>query len=135
MDTDPSNPSAAGTLTLRKNPPFEVNPNEPFKGDELQREPAIKLLTTLIQSTSQPFVLAVEAPWGWGKTKFVEMWKAHLQLAGHFCLHFNAWENDFVADPLVAFVGELKLVVESATGGKDAGSPIRVSLTRPLTHG
>jgi MoxR-like ATPase len=30
-----------------------------------------------------------------------------LEAQGHVCFYFNAWENDFVEDPLIAFVGEI----------------------------
>jgi hypothetical protein len=110
-------------MQLRKNPPFEIDPKDPFKSDELERKPAIELLTRLVKSTDQPFVISVEAPWGWGKTKFIEMWKAHLEISGHVCLHFNAWENDFVSDPLVAFIGEMRVLAEVANTGGSA--PIR----------
>ncbi len=111
-------------MQLRKNPPFEINADEPFQDDKLDQKSSVELLTKLIQSTEQPFVITVEAPWGWGKTKFIERWKAYLTKQNHVCLYFNAWENDFVADPLIAFVGELRPIVENAKGGKDKDSAV-----------
>jgi hypothetical protein len=117
-------------MKLLKNVPFEIDPKEPFKNDQLKQKRSIELLTTLLQSTEQPFVISVEAPWGWGKTTFIKRWKAYLETKEQVCLYFNAWENDFVSDPLVAFIGEMKAVVERAKGGTDANSPIRKSLSR-----
>jgi predicted KAP-like P-loop ATPase len=117
-------------MQLRKNPPFEIDPNDPFQNDTLEHKSSIELLTKLVQSTEQPFVITVEAPWGWGKTKFIERWKAYLVQQKHVCLYFNAWENDFVSDPLVAFIGELRPVVENADGGKNEDSPVRKGLAR-----
>jgi hypothetical protein len=57
-------------------------------------------------------VLSVEAPFGFGKTTFLNIWRRHLERQGHLCLHFNAWENDFVEDPMIAFLGELDLALE-----------------------
>jgi hypothetical protein len=111
-------------MQLRKNPPIEINADDPFQDDKLNQKSSIELLTKLVQSAEQPFVITVEAPWGWGKTKFIERWKAHLAQQSHVCLYFNAWENDFVADPLIAFVGELRPIVENAKGGKDKDSPV-----------
>jgi predicted KAP-like P-loop ATPase len=84
----------------------------PFANDVLEREASIKRLTNLVESTEQPFVLSIEAPWGWGKTTFIRMWKAHLESKGHTCFLFNAWQNDFVDDPLVAFLGEMAKHIE-----------------------
>ena len=110
---------------LRKNPPFEINAEDPFQEDKLDHKSSIELLTKLVQSTDQPFVITVEAPWGWGKTKFIERWKAYLEKQNQACLYFNAWENDFVADPLTAFVGELRPIVENSKDGMEEASPIR----------
>ena len=112
-------------MQLRKNPQFSINPSAPFEDDKLEHKPSIELLTKLTQSTDQPFVITVEAPWGWGKTKFIERWKAHLATQNHECLYFNAWENDFVSDPLVAFIGELRPIIENTEGGTNEASPIR----------
>jgi predicted KAP-like P-loop ATPase len=117
-------------MQLRKNPPFEINADDPFQDDRLGHKPTIELLSRLIQSTEQPFVLTVEAPWGWGKTKFIERWKAHLSKEGHVCLYFNAWENDFVSDPLLAFIGELNPIVEAAGGGMDETSAVKKGFAR-----
>ncbi len=117
-------------MQLLKNPPIEINADDPFQDDKLNHKSSIELLTKLIQSAEQPFVITVEAPWGWGKTKFIERWKAYLVKQNHVCLYFNAWESDFVADPLIAFVGELRPVVENTKGGMDEASPVRKGFER-----
>jgi hypothetical protein len=40
------------------------------------------------------------------------MWQVKLKQAGHICIYLNAWQNDFVPDPLIAIVGELKKAIE-----------------------
>jgi hypothetical protein len=92
---------------------------DPFINDRLARKKLAENLTRLVQSTRQPFVISLQAPWGAGKTTFVKMWKAHLESYGHTCLYFNAWHNDFVEDPLIAFVGEIsKKLIEKKAQGK-----------------
>jgi hypothetical protein len=108
---------------LKKNSQLNIDPRKPFESDALERQQAIELLTRLVQTTNQPFVLSVEAPFGFGKTTFLHLWKAHLQLEGHICLHFSAWENDFVEDPLIAFLGEMDREIE-AVGKNDEGFPL-----------
>lgn len=97
---------------LTKNTNIEIPKDSPFTNDKLERQKIAENLTRLVQSTTQPFVISIEAPWGWGKTTFIEMWKKHLESLGHTCLYFNAWENDFVEDPLIAFVGEIAKVID-----------------------
>ena len=108
-----------GESMLTKNTEIEIPADNPFLNDQLERKIIAENLTRLVQSTNQPFVISIEAPWGWGKTTFIEMWKAHLENLGHTCLYFNAWENDFVEDPLIAFIGEIgKALDEKETKGK-----------------
>jgi hypothetical protein len=101
---------------LKKLNDCEVKPEAPFDDDALQRQESVELLTNLVESTHQPFVLSVEAPWGFGKTRFIKIWKAYLESKKHICLYFNAWENDFVDDPLVAFLGEMNGFIEKNAG-------------------
>ncbi len=67
---------------LKKNVEIEIPANDPFLNDRLGRKQIAENLTLLIQSTNQPFVLSIQAPWGWGKTTFIKMWKAQLEVSG-----------------------------------------------------
>ncbi len=110
---------------LAKNTDIEIPKDNPFLNDKLSRKVIAENLTTLIQSTNQPFVISIEAPWGWGKTTFTKMWKTHLEAIGHTCLYFNAWENDFVEDPLIAFIGEISKELIQKKGKGKVGSQIK----------
>ena len=101
---------------LRKNPALEIPADAPFKFDQLDRALPVKNLTRLIASITQPFVLSIEAPWGQGKTTFVRMWKAHLESESYPCVYFNAWETDFVDDPILPLVGEMLPLVQRELG-------------------
>lgn len=87
---------------------LEIPANQPFKNCKLDREKYAEILKTIITTYQKGFVLAINGKWGTGKTTFVEMWKAYLKLDGFHTLYFNAWENDFISDPLVGLLGELK---------------------------
>lgn len=107
---------------LRKHEEIEIPEEDPFTNDQLNRKPSIENLSFLVETTSQPFVMSIESPWGWGKTTFLRMWKSFLENQGHCCLLFNAWENDFADDPLIAFIGEMtnlikEITIESEGGG------------------
>src|SRR5581483_10958313 len=104
---------------------IEIKPETPFANDVFQRQEQIELLTTFVKTTNLPFVLSIEAPWGFGKTTFIKLWRAHLESLKHVCLYFNAWENDFVDDPLVAFLGEMRRFIEGEFKGLSENEPIK----------
>jgi len=87
---------------------IEIPANQPFTYDLLGRGKIAESLTELIQFESEGFVLALDAPWGQGKTTFLQMWQKHLINKNFRTLYFNAWETDFANDALVALIGELE---------------------------
>jgi hypothetical protein len=91
---------------------LEIPPDDPFKNDALGRKYLEPPLTQFVTQASGSFVLALDASWGSGKTTFLEMWQVNLKKEGHICMYLNAWQNDFVPDPLIAIVGELKKAIE-----------------------
>lgn len=93
---------------------IEIVPNDPFKEDKLNRKPIALTLTTIVNAYSDSgAVLAIDGEWGAGKTTFVRMWKQFLDNDGYKTLYFNAWATDFVEDPLIALMGELKELYET----------------------
>jgi len=85
----------------------EVPEGDPFAHDRLSRKGEAEQLTTLLEHSPTPFVLGLDATWGTGKTTFVKMWRQHLENEGYRTIYFNAWETDFISEPLVALVGEV----------------------------
>jgi hypothetical protein len=88
-------------------PELEVSSDNPFQHDALEREPIVEFLARLIGRLQGPFVLALDSPWGTGKTTIVKMLQAKLAMDQFQCVYFNAWKVDYVADPLVALVSVL----------------------------
>lgn len=86
---------------------WEGNAN-PFEGCQLERKQYAEVLTNLVTNYPSGFVLAINNEWGTGKTTFVQMWKQYLAEKEFKTVYFNAWENDFEDNPLVAIIGELK---------------------------
>lgn len=88
----------------------EPNPKKPFEQCELGREKYAGILTSIIDSYADGFVLALNNRWGEGKTEFIRMWKTYLEMEerGFQTIYFNAWEHDFNKDPLTALLSELK---------------------------
>lgn len=96
---------------------IDIPSDRPFENDQLGREGVVTFLAELIGRTGGPFVLAIDAPWGNGKTTLVRMLKAVLEQSDYKCVYFNAWQVDYVTDPLVALVSslvELKLTDPSS---------------------
>lgn len=80
---------------------------DPFANCKLEREPYAQILTQIVSNYADGFVLAINNPWGEGKSTFVKMWKQQLTNEKYTTLYYNAWENDFEKDVLVALISEL----------------------------
>lgn len=92
---------------LLKPADLEINPSDPFAEDAFDRKDVVLAFANLLSQVRGPFVVALDSPWGTGKTTFLKMLGAHLRNEGFSCVDFNAWETDFAEDPLIAFVGEM----------------------------
>jgi ABC-type dipeptide/oligopeptide/nickel transport system ATPase subunit len=86
---------------------LDIPAGNPFQNDVLDRKPLVEFLAGLIGRLSGPFVLALDSPWGSGKTTLVRMLMAKLEQETFKCVYFNAWTVDYVTDPLVALVSAI----------------------------
>lgn len=50
---------------------LEIPPDEPFRNCKLNREQYAKVLTEIVETYSDGFVLAINNEWGTGKSTFV----------------------------------------------------------------
>ena len=98
-----------------KHSEIDIPENDPFANCKLGRKKYADILSNIVNSYSNGFVLAINNKWGTGKTTFVNMWEQNLKNRGHRTLYFNAWENDFEDNPLTALMGELKSLTTIAT--------------------
>ena len=86
-------------------------PESPFEGDKLNRSGIVHSLYSLANELGKTgCVLAINGEWGSGKTTLIHMWQNFIEKQGGRSLFFNAWETDFVEDPLIALMGELKAI-------------------------
>jgi len=90
---------------------LEIPVDNPFSACKLDRKKYADVLTGVVGGFGTGFVLAINSEWGTGKTTFVKMWRQELQNTGFETLYFNAWENDFESNPLIAIMAELKTLV------------------------
>lgn len=87
---------------------LEIDIENPFKYDRLEREEEVINLTSLFNVVDNQMVLAINSQWGTGKTSFLRMWNQYLKNEGYRTIFFNAWENDYVEEPFIAFVDEIR---------------------------
>ncbi|WP_278353191.1 P-loop NTPase fold protein, partial [Chryseobacterium gleum] len=97
---------------------LEIEQDHPFANCKLEKQQYAEVLTDIVELYSDGFVLAINNEWGTGKTTFVKMWQQHLKNKNFRTVYFNAWENDFDSNPLVAIMSELKPLIN--TKNKDA---------------
>lgn len=118
-------------------PEIEVNEENPFLNCKLGRKNIAPILADVVSTYGETgTVIALDGDWGTGKTTFVRMWRRYLELNGFPALYFNAWECDFVEDPLIALVGELKeLRADDPTFKKVASVTTKVLTTSAIEFG
>ena len=85
----------------------EIDPNDIWFEDKLERERIAERLTTVVQDEQAPFVISLDGRWGTGKTFLLKRWQAQLEDDEFQAIYFNAWEDDFCDDPLLAIIGQL----------------------------
>ncbi len=104
MTQEASNPKESLSLKL---PEPEVSSSEPWGDDVLGRAEIAGRLTNLIRDQSSPFTISIHGYWGTGKTFMLKRWQKDLENQGFQAIYFNAWEDDFCNDPLLAIIGQL----------------------------
>jgi len=79
-----------------------------FVNCKLDRRKYADVLTSIVSNYNNGFVLAIDNKWGTGKTTFVKMWRQQLINQQFKTLYFNAWENDFQEEVIIALLSELE---------------------------
>ena len=130
----------------------EVSVDTPWHDDVLNREEIAERLTNLVRTQSVPFVVSVHGAWGTGKTFMLKRWQKALEGECFQAIYFNAWDDDFCEDPLIAIIGQLsdylndskysgiKKEIETATNSLIRRSSLTLSvgvasITTPLDNG
>ena len=84
-----------------------VSAEQPWGDDVLDRKQIAEKLTNLIRDQSAPFAISIHGYWGTGKTFMLKRWQKDLESPDFKAIYFNAWEDDFCDDPLLAIIGQL----------------------------
>lgn len=97
-------------------PPLDITQINGFTqdGDIFQRREFGEAILEVIKNTDNPLVLALDAPWGEGKTTFIKMWEGLLDEHENNIEHiyFDAFENDYQNDPFLAITSELYQLIK-----------------------
>ena len=107
MVDEPAQGEARPTRPALKVVEPEIDPNDIWFDDKLEREKIAERLTTIVQDEQAPFVISLDGRWGTGKTFLLKRWRAQLEDDEFQAIYFNAWEDDFCDDPLLAIIGQL----------------------------
>ena len=90
-----------------RQPDIDTPPDDPLKYDLLDRKRLAETLTNLVVNFESSYVVAIDAAWGAGKTTFIKIWTQELRNQKYPVVQFNAWENDFAGNAMVALSSEL----------------------------
>jgi len=90
----------------------KINETDPWADDKLGRKACAEMLSSLLVSQTTALTVSVNGEWGSGKTFMLKRWQQKLSNDGYKAIYFNAWEDDFMGDPLVAIVGQLRMFLE-----------------------
>ncbi len=92
-------------------------PERRFEGDLFSREKLATQLTGFLSRLPDGAVIAIDSPWGEGKTWFGKRWCASLQDQGFQTAYIDCFQRDHLDDPFTMIAGEL---VELAKSDKPA---------------
>ena len=109
--SDASSSGGSGLLRLRPKE-FVADPSNPFENDVLGREDEVKTFCSILTGIETPAVLAVDAPWGTGKTAFMRMCAAWIRSSDFpsedaVIAEFNAWKQSHTGSPIKDIVAAI----------------------------
>ena len=112
----------------------KIKDEVPWEDDALGRVDVAKKLTNLVRDQKTSLVISLDGSWGTGKTFLLKRWEKQLNNENFKAIYFNAWEDDFCNDPLVAIIGQLSSVF-SESSLKKIVDKIKKSAKSLLIHG
>ena len=100
-----------------------------FKDDYIGRKEFCENLVNLIKNTNKEraWSIGLNGSWGSGKTVTLNYLEKLLKNEKVFFIKYNAWENDFYKDPLIAM---LSTIIDYIEENKTFGQKINTALDR-----
>lgn len=97
-------------------PRLQVDKNNPFHGDLFKRKELAEQLTGYLDRLRDGTVVAIDAPWGEGKSWFGLHWAASLKSQDYRVIYLDAFQQDYVEDPFLLIASEItEALAEDAT--------------------
>ena len=84
-----------------------VDADDPWSDDLLARKEIAGRLTNFVADQKPPLSISLHGQWGTGKTFLLRRWQRDLEIQRFKAIYFNAWEDDFCDDPLLAILGQM----------------------------
>lgn len=105
---------------------------DPFANDAIGRQAQAAGLTQLVERIEGPCVIALDAPYGAGKTTFLRMWAQKLRNEGFRVAEFNAWTSDFDRKPFSALAAQIVAAIDA--DGSDSGAKVKAALSKFMEY-
>ena len=112
-------------------PPLAVGKNLtdigiPFENDLLDRKKLADKLTGYIDRLAAGAVIAIDAPWGEGKTWFGKNWAKQLE-NDHRVIYLDAFKGDYMDDPFLLISAEITRLLD-----KNGQSDFKLKIARAM---
>ncbi len=90
-----------------------------WEGDQLGRKPYAQNIREMLADETEPIVVAVNGKWGCGKTFFLERFAREYEKDGKggVCIYLNAWECDYLSNPLLFLLSGIQEAVSDPSKG------------------
>ncbi|MDE2695521.1 MAG: P-loop NTPase fold protein [Chloroflexota bacterium] len=118
MTQQPDPADTPPALPALKVPEPKVDPENPWGDDKLDRKEIADRLTSIVRGQDAPFVISLDGRWGTGKTFLLERWAHDLRSQDFEAIYYNAWEDDFADDPLLAIIAQLSEHLSESWGDR-----------------
>jgi hypothetical protein len=112
--------------------------DEIWGDDKIDRRPEAEMLLQFLVGQlelkrklgrEQAYVINVDAPWGSGKTFFLERFARDLRSRGFAVVFFNAWEADHADDPLIAMFAEVTEEIKRLSADQETSAEVLSKLS------
>lgn len=83
-----------------------------WEKDKLDRKPSAERLVNMIAGQVGPLVMGLNGRWGEGKTFFLKRFQKMYGNQKGCAVYFNAWQDDFLDDPLLSLLSQLRKSID-----------------------